>query len=350
MSQDSNEERKLPASPRKLRQARRKGQVARSRDAVMAAAVAAALLFLALSLPATVRRFDALLRIVGEAAPGPFEVALDRVWPLVIVAMAETLLPLLLVVTAAAAVAGVLVLRGPVLSFEPVMPRFERINPAQGMKRLFRLAQLVELLKSLTKTALLIALFLATAAFLAQSLAQAPRCGTGCLFNVAVVLFAVLAAGVVAVFALAAVADVPLQRQLFLREMRMTRTEQRRERRDVEGDPQIVAARRQRRGDIVSSASALGVGNASLLVIDPAGGCVGLRYISGETPAPVVVCRAEGAAAPSMITQARLLGIASQMEPELCRALLARKLPLGSFVPEELFRPAAAALLRAAVI
>lgn len=350
MSQDSSEERKLPASPRKLRQARRKGQVARSRDAVMAAAVAAALLFLALSLPATVRRFDALLGAAGDTAAGPFDAALDRVWPLVVVAMGETLLPLLLVIIAAVVVAGVLVLRGPVLSFEPVAPRFERINPAQGFKRLFRLAQLVELVKSLVKTALLIALFLASTAVLAPSLVQAPRCGPGCLFDVAVALFATLAVGVAAIFALAALADVPLQRQLFLREMRMTRTEQRRERRDVEGDPQIVRARQQRREDLVSTAAALGVGNASLLLIDPAGGCVGLRYVSGETPAPVIVCQAEGAAASSMITQARLLGIASLLEPELCRALLAHKLPRGSFVPEELFRPAAAALLRAAVI
>lgn len=350
MSDDSAEERPLPASSRKLQQARRKGQVARSRDAVMAAAVAASLLYLAAFLPIVAAHFEAVLNAVGRDAAAPFDVALSRVWPLVVSAVLETVLPLLLVIAVAVVLMGILSLRGLVVSIDPIVPRFDRINPAKGFKRLFRLAQLVELLKSLVKTAVLVALFLSEVWVVAGSLFRAPACGASCVVEVGNVLFAVLAAGVAAVFIVSAVVDLPLQQRLFRREMRMSHSEQKRERKDIEGDPQVRSVRRQRRADMLSDTDLRGLGNASMLLVDPAGACVGLRYVSGETPAPVVVCRAEGTAASDMVTQARQQGIPTEVEPELCQTLMAEATTLGSFVPEQRFRAVAAALLRAGVI
>lgn len=348
MSGDSSEEKTLPASPKKLRDARRRGEVPRSRDMVVAGSALAVILYLAVALPSIIERFEDMFADFSRLVPLPFRQALGIGWGVTVDGMTLILLPLLGAAAAGAIFGGLLATKGPVLSMTPIAPRFDRINPAAGLKRMFRLSQLVELLKSALKIVVILAVFLLVMAYLADSLVSAPACGLRCLTGVSAALFGMLAAAIIVVYLASALFDMPLQARLFQRDMRMSMTEQRRERKDVEGDPHVESALKERRQE--SGSGVTGVRFASLLITDESGNCVGLRYVAGETPAPVIVCRAGGHPATALVTQARARNIRVMHQPFLCAELMERGTPIGEFVPEDLFGESARVLMAAGII
>ena len=114
-----------------------------------------------------------------------------------------------------------------------------------------------------------------------------------------------------------------LIRGMFLRDMRMTRTEQKREHKDNEGDPLLRGERRRLFAEMLQQAASFGIRKASVAVVD-GDRIVGLRYVRGETALPMVVAKARGAAGFRMIERARRDGIPVVHDRELAAALSSR--------------------------
>lgn len=148
---DTSEEKSQPATRKKLKEARDKGQVPKSQDMVSGMVILACTLCILVVEPKARVEVTALLDLIAGVYTQPFA----QVWPLAL-ARAEHLLlsltlPVVAVTVGAVILTNVGVQRGFVFSGEPIKPDIKHINPVEGFKRLFALRNLVEFLKALFK-------------------------------------------------------------------------------------------------------------------------------------------------------------------------------------------------------
>jgi type III secretion protein U len=342
------EEKTLPASAHKIAQERRKGHVSRSRDLVEAAVLLTAMGYLFFGWSAV--RDDMLLLVgaIGDLIARPFPEVSGSAIGLAETALLRFTAPLLALVCVAGIIAGMAGTLGPVFSFEQLVPKFEHINPVQGFKRIVSLRSLVEIVKSLGKIAILLGVLGFILPGSLQPLFEIPACGATCVGPILFATLKPIIAAAVLVFVTLGAVDVVVQYRLFLRDMRMTKTEQKREHKDVEGDPMVRGRRRRLFAEMLAQASSIGIGNAMIAVAD-GDRIVGLRYKQGETSLPMVVAKARGAAGARMLAQARQRGIPIVQDAELVEALASRHV-LGKPIERDLFRPVATILVREGIL
>jgi type III secretion protein U len=348
MANNQSEEKTLPPSRKKLRDARGKGQVARSRDITSAISLAGAMGFLILGSGAIAGAASNMFETAGDVAAGNFAIGLRAVLGAVERAALRSVLPLLILCPLLVVVTALVTMRGIPFSVDPLIPRAEKINPVEGFKRLFKLRSLMELVKSLAKMLVIVALTLGVLAAGLNALIQLPSCGMSCLPDEMRALGLPWLASIVAMFLIIGAADVGLQRWLFLRDQKMGPSEAKRERKDMEGDPHLRRERRRIMREAVRLAAGLGLRRATMIVHDGDTLVVGVRYKINEMPAPVVVCRAQGPRAASMLAEARERRVPSAEDAGLAAGL--HRVAPGHGIPERLFRPMALALARAGVV
>lgn len=347
MSEDGGELKTFPPTKRKLERARKKGQVAHSRDLVGAATLAAGALAAWWGGGALFAAGAAMLDAAGQAAGLGLGPGLRAMRASLSDAYLHAAVPVMAAVVAAAVLANLVVLRGILFSLDPVKPKFTHVNPAEGLKRLFKRDRLVDLAKTVVKAVLLAVALAVVLRGGLRLLATAPGCGMGCVIGATQVLALALLVTAVLVFVAVGAVDVPLQRQLFTRNMRMGANELKREIKEDMGDPLIRKARRRLIEEAANAPprSRLGEAQAVVMVYDGTGSVVGLRYVRGETPAPMVVCRAQGQRGQEMLNAAIGRGLPVENDPELTRTLF-KAAPPGQWIPQSTYGAAGAVLLR----
>ncbi|KNY19787.1 EscU/YscU/HrcU family type III secretion system export apparatus switch protein [Methylobacterium sp. ARG-1] len=334
MSGDSSEEKNLPPSQKKLRDARKKGQIAKSRDFVGALGLAAAAIFLWTRGGALADRWREAMLQASNLQNDAFSVAAPQVGASLAELAAGTVLPMLGLVVATGILGSMVANQGIVLSLDPIKPKLEHLNPVEGFKRMFGVKALVELAKTLVKALLLGGTLLFVFLGTWNTLVLMPTCGTGCLgFVITTQTKLLLGIGVCA-FLVAGVADVLIQRWLFLRDMKMSATELKREFKEQEGDPHVRGAHRRHRQE-AAGLPRIGLKRATIL-IRGRGVAVGLRYVPEEGNAPIVVCRARGPQADVMIEAAAELNIPRAPDHGLASSL-AKSVAPGSTLPNRYF-------------
>ncbi|MCG5477728.1 EscU/YscU/HrcU family type III secretion system export apparatus switch protein [Sinorhizobium alkalisoli] len=338
---ETSEEKSLPASEKKIRDARKKGQVLHSPDMVSGIVILFCTLYLFYVAPRLRVKIDILLDEASHIYERPFTSVWYRLSTVAVDALWTTVLPILGITIVAALATNVAITRGFVFSGKPVEPDFSRINPATGLKRLTSLKSVVEFGKALFKILALSVAFSVVFYAGLKALFQAPTCGFLCLHALALTMLKTTAFIAIAAFIVMGTFDVFLQRWLFLREMRMTKSESKREHKDTEGDP-LMRQERRKLARLLGM-SKTGLANAVLLIGDARSGVVGIRYVRGETPVPLIVCRAAGAAGSSMRDQAREKGIPLTVDAALAADL--ENTPIGAPVPDRLFQQVANALV-----
>jgi type III secretion protein U len=344
---EETEQRSLPASQKKLRDARRKGQVSHSRDLVTGFTLTLLFIYLLFAGPALSDRLADLVNIVSQSIDRPFAEAANRAIRLSIEVLLLSTLPLVGIVLAGDFIAGTASAFGPVFSFDPVMPRFDHINPARGLKRIFSIRNAVEFAKATVKVFILGTAFFVIMRGAIGPLFETPICGYPCVVAAALDVVKPLVATAAVAFMAIGLIDLLVQRQLFLREMRMTRTEFKREMRDLEGDPLIRSERRRTRRQIAGRNVRVGIRHAVIAIIHE-DQVIGLRYRRGETPVPVVVCKGSGASGASMLAEARQLGVPIVDDAAFVTALATRH-KVGDALHSDLFDSAARALVAAGI-
>jgi type III secretion YscU/HrpY family protein len=332
-------------TPKKLREARKRGEVAKSREL----GTAAVLLVAAGALWATGERLlgaltgawdSSLAAIEGGAAAGPTAV-LSASASRGLDAMA----PLLAAVVAAGALASFLQV-GPLATLEPVTPKLERIDPVRGFGRIFSQRQLVELLKTVAKLVIVGAVAWITlrdglrgVVGLVQRDAEAAIFGTSALVGTLVLRVGAAVAAI-------AVLDVFYQRWRHLQDQKMTKEEVKREHKEAEGDPQAKRERQRMHREIAAHGVLESVRRADVLVVNPTHVAVALRYDEeAGNDAPEVLAKGQEELARRMIRAAEEAGVPVMREVPLARALF--ELEVGDEIPEALYE-AVALVLKAA--
>ena len=341
---DSAQDRKLPASKRKIDKARREGQVARSRDLGHFGAVTAGVAVLAMLAPelsgwlarllASGLRFDHALTSRPDAMT-------EHLLHLTL-QMLAVLLPMFGVMLVVALATGLLC-GGWNFTLQALQPNFGKLNPLEGLKRVFSGGQLTDTLKACLLAVLLGsvgAMYLAQqwtrhAELLAMPLPAALAAG-GALLQGGLVLLC----GVLAAFALV---DVPLQRQMLLRRLRMSAEEMKKEFKEVEGNGEIKARVRARMRELASRRMLAAVPLADLVVMNPSHYAVALKYDEAKMGAPRVVAKGADLLAMKIRDLAREAKVPVLQAPPLARALYAHA-EIDQEIPARLFSAVAQVL------
>lgn len=334
---DSAQDKKLPASERRITKAREEGQVARSRDlghfTVLAAGVALVAYVAVDAMQGVSALLKAGLKFDATLLAQPAGM-LDRLAALGL-QMLTLLLPVAALVWALAAACGVLA-GGWNFTLQPLQPNFGKLNPIAGLGRVFSGQQLGETLK-----ACLLALLLAVvgalvmrahwfeyAQLLAMPLPAAlPKAGD-------LVLTGLLPVG--AVLAVFALVDVPLQRHRLMQRLRMSVQEAKQEMKEVEGNTQVKQQMRARMREMANRRMFAKVPSADLVVMNPSHYAVALKYDDATMSAPRVVAKGADLVALRIRDLAREHGVPVLQAPPLARALYAHT-ELDAEVPARLF-------------
>lgn len=232
------------------------------------------------------------------------------------------------------------------LNANHLAPKLERVSPSAGLKRLFSPRPLVELVKALGVVAVVAVLVWSEVEELGpDALRTAWLEGTEGL-GLLVERLAALATRAAWVVVLLGVGDFALARRRHLKDLMMTREEVRREHKEREGDPRHKGQRKALHRQLAQGGPARGVHKATAVVVNPTHLAVALRYDVQECEAPYLVAKAREAEALSLREEARRLGIPVVRDIPLARSLI--HYDLGEPIPEELYQ-AAAVVLRTAM-
>jgi len=336
-----SEEKTEQPSDKKLRDARNDGETSKSTDLPFAAILLCA--WMGFSLAGGRMAEQLRLLLLGgldvKRAQGDLRVA-DA---LVEAATHGLILVLPVVFVAALAATGALVAQvGLQTSFKPLELKFDAINPASGLKRIFSVRSLIDLIKAVLKALLIGAVLYRTGMLLVPLMlgaAYQPVDGLAAVaWGVLCKVFGV--SGVL--YAIIGVADYGIQYWLFIRDHRMSKDDVKREHKDSEGDPHIKQERRKIGREIANAAPSEPVANANVVVVNPTHYAVALRYDPDEAGLPRVIAKGVDDDARVIREQAMQYGVPIVGNPPLARALFL--VAVNDAVPEPLFDSVAAVL------
>ena len=233
---------------------------------------------------------------------------------------------------------------GGVMSFERLSPDMNRLNPIEGLKRIFAWRTVVELIRLLIKLlALCVVLWILARSqlpLLAQA-QQVPLAGWllagGKQFE-AMLLLCCVVLGVVSLL------DLFYQRWDYMRRKRMSKEEVKREHKDREGDPMLRGLRKQLHQEINFNNMLHQVRKASVVVVNPTHVAVALHYDPDETPIPMVVAKGEGEVARAIREAAEEAGVPIYRDVSLARTLNSGT-PINDYIPDDLIEAVAQVLL-----
>ncbi|MBO9623398.1 MAG: EscU/YscU/HrcU family type III secretion system export apparatus switch protein [Sphingomonas sp.] len=352
---DGGDKNELP-TPKKLRDARKKGDVAKSKDLGTGLLTLAWLIvFLGVSGYAA----GEIARLASSALEGattlPFESAATAIGR----DAAETLVRITfvtLVPIAAIATITEFLQIGPVLTTEKMKFGLEKLNPMEGLKRMFGKDGLFELAKTLVKAALICAIGyavfrsavagsgqiirLAGASPIDDSGPVAAMATLGQTWSLTIRMLAMA----VAVFLFVAVADRIYAKHSFIKKMKMSRRDIRQEHKEDEGDPQIKSMRRDLHQEWASQNMLGATRGSAALLVNPTHIAIALDYDRETCPVPVIAAKGAGALAASMRAEAEQAGVPIIRNVKTARALWARG-EIGEIVPEDMFDAIAAVIL-----
>lgn len=344
MAEEHDTERNLPATPRRLEQAREKGQVPRSRELAAAASALCAAGALAWLGPGLYGRCASLVK-GGLALDRDAAFSSARMGEQLGALAGDTLLALLpllgalLVVT----VAGPLLLSGGVFSLGSLRVDPSRLDPLRGLRNLLSSQGPVELVKAIAKC-LLIGAIGAWAlmhdwgpmqALALQSLPAAVEAFGSMLL----VALAALAGGL----GLIALLDVPYQLWRHASQLRMSREEVRQEQKETDGDPQQKARVRGVQRAMARKRMMAAVPKADVIVTNPSHYAVALEYKERGMRAPRVIAKGVDDVAARIRAVGAAHGVPVLEAPPLARALY-RHAELDAEIPTALFAAVAQVL------
>jgi flagellar biosynthetic protein FlhB len=341
---ESGQDRTLDPTAKRYEDARKEGQVPRSRDLAHFFVVGSSVLVLSLAGGAMAASSRALvagsLHFDAVAATDPARMG-ERLGALV----GDALLAIapMLAVTLVAAVASPLLIGGWLFEPSVVQPDLNRLDPVAGLGRLFSLTSAVGLGKNLLLT-ILLALVGGTyvighvqdfAALASLSLPAA----VGQLSTLVLGAFALMTVTLAAMAAF----DVPYQIIQFRNRLRMTVQEVREEEREMQGDPRLKAQVRKMQREMARRRMMAAVPKADVVITNPSHFAVAIKYLEDRHRAPVVVAKGMDAVAARIREIAREAGVPQLEAPPLARALY-RHVELGAEIPAALYTAVAQVL------
>ena len=279
------------ATPKKIRDARKKGQVAKSQD------FPSAFTFI-ISISTALALAPKIYEILTSYMIGTFQLVKSPSFDMesgvsglltnAIHVIFTASVPLMLIVSSVGVLVNFLII-GPLFSMESMKPDIKRLNPVTNIKNIFKVKTAVELLKSVFKIAGALILIYSVVHSSLQDVIG--TCGQSVL--VSTIVFAsflkqvILRVGIF--FIVIAVFDLVFQKKNFQKEMKMEKFEVKQEYKDTEGDPHIKSKRRQVAQEVAYQEGPSSAKRAKAIITNPTHIAVAIEYNATEEPAPKIV-------------------------------------------------------------
>jgi flagellar biosynthetic protein FlhB len=336
MAQENKTEKATPYRRRKLRE---EGNVAKSVEIATSLTVLVASVVLFFTGALIFKEIVSFLLVVSGLRPYEFPPQAGGLIRDSFVGTAKVLIPFF-VITVVVVVAAHVAQFGVVFSLKPLRFRWERLNPVEGLKRMFSLTTLFELAKNSLKALLLfgVALFVVKESLdLILGSAQMPVV-EGVLLLINLMFKTVLILGVIAF--LIALLDFAYKRWEYERRIRMSRQEVKEELKQLEGHPEVKARIRARMREMARGRMMAEVPRASVVITNPLHIAIALRYDPQKDRAPVVVAKGKGTVAERIVRIAEENGVPVVRREELARALFPA-VRVGEEIPPQFYRAVA---------
>ena len=319
--QNSGQEKTEEASAHKLKKSKEDGQVARSKDLSTTISLIATLFILKFSAGLFMEGLSDSFRL-SYIQFGHSEIGLDDLDTLLgynLLVFIKLLSPLLL--TSLLVVALSLVPGGWVFSAKNFAPKLSKLNPITGLGRIVSAQNWSELLKSILKVLVLLAVgYVLVRAALPQLIAlqhssvlEAISAALDLTFNLTLCLMLI--------FVVFSFIDIPLQRYFFLKKMRMTKQERKEEHKNQEGRPEVKARIKQLQRQMLQRQISKVIKNADVVIVNPTHYAVALKYDTKKAAAPFVLAKGVDETALYMRQMAKKHELEVVEIPPLARAI-----------------------------
>lgn len=344
MAEESFQEKTEQATPKRREEARQKGQVARSNELSSVAILLTG--FMSLSFLGAYM-YDHLRNFTMHILLNSFTLELNTItirshvisW---LASFGKILAPMVILLVAAALAVNYAQI-GVLFAGKQLEPKFNRISPMSGIKRIFSLRGLVELAKGLFKIGAVAYITYLTIDAETNRIVSLIDMEVGQIFGLSGSIILSLGFRISLLLLVMAILDYSFQRYDYEKNLRMTRQEVREEVKQQEGDPQIRSRIRTLQREMSQQRMMSDVGQADVVVTNPTHIAVALRYNSEEMEAPVLLAKGQRLVAEKIKELARQAGVPLVENKPLARALF-KAVQIGEEVPEELFKAVAEVL------
>jgi len=330
-------------TPKRLRDARNKGQVSKSTDltqSVLFLTAAAVLSFTGATLVEQLKAF-----MVESFSPRLMAGGLDTGALVTRVGNASTKflllsMPLLMGLAIAAIAANFAQLQGLLFVPSALSPKFSKLNPVSGLQNiLLKPKTYLELVKNLLKFIIILWLAYSTLSSALRNLVVSSRLDIAEIATFGPTLLFSLLFKVGGVFVLFGAADYALQKKLFMKDLMMSKEEIKQEYKEEEGDPHVKGHRKALYMALLRENAAKQVPKAKAVVVNPTHIAVALQYEEAQMNAPRIVAKGELFLAHKIIEIAKSHNVPIIRNITLARSLFT--LELEEEIPEELYETVA---------
>ncbi len=337
LAESNGQEKTEKPTGKRRREARQEGNLFQSKDAVTVVMLFGVFWMLRLMIPMIYRTVrDCMLRYFTAAGSG--RAVLEQspnIYVYMVVSVLKCALPILLTSVALGILSHGIQTRFN-LTFKPLRPKFSKLNPITGIKKLFGLKKLVDLAKNLIKIALLLALLYN---LLKRDLTEISRMFDMQVFNSAAYMMQLvfdLVMRVCLAFAVVAFFDYLYQRWDYENNLKMTKQEVKEEFKNTEGNPEIKGRIRSVQRQMAMSRMMQKVPQADVIIRNPTHFAVALKYDPDQDNAPVVLAKGQDLVALRIVHIGEEHGVYVIENRPLARALFA-SCDLDREIPPEFY-------------
>ena len=337
----ASDEKTEEATPKRKSDARKKGQIARSKDVGLAITFIATILVIVILSDTVVGSFKKnIIYFLSEA--GSIELTKGTVkglTSLVLSKMATTLLPIVLPIMLAG-VAASLMQSGFLIVKDAIKPSLGKLNPISGFKNMFSKRSAIELIKNLISISIIVYL---AYSYVKDNFYKILNIGNLYLPTMGVevksLLLGIFYRIAIFVVALAAI-DYLVQILMHRKEMRMTKEEIKEEYKQMEGDPQIKSKIKQKQREMSRRRMIDSVGDATVVITNPTHLAVAIKYEEGNMEAPQVVAKGADLLAMKIKEKARESDVPIIENKPLAR-MIYEQVEIDKYIPQDMYQAVA---------
>ena len=329
-------------TPKKLRDAKKDGQVAQSKEVVSAATLITISAAIMAFFDTMMESLKHLILLPGQLYQMPFPQALKIMVEVIFDSMVILLMPILGVVFITGILANVIQV-GPMMSAKSITPELNKISPVSGFKKIFAVKNLVEFLKSIIKILLLsILIYISMRSHIADMF-NLSGCGKACIMPLVGDMMMELIMYSAVAFIIIAVLDYFFEKKQHIKQLKMTKDEVKREYKESEGSPEIKGKRKQFHKELLDGPPPENVKKSSVVLANPTHVAIGLYYNKDETPLPIITVKGTDVIAQEIKAIAKEADIPVIENRLLARALLAHG-EVDQYIPATFIEPVAEVL------
>lgn len=336
-----------PATSKKLNDIRKEGQVAKSKELITAVSLMSLFIILKIYLSKLgtglidvyTQVYNSISKVVEDSYNGlPIRTA-GSVMQQVIIDMIKLVIPILLVAIVIAILGNMLQQKWMVTA-KPLQPKFSKISPISGFKRMFSVRQLVELIKSIAMISIIMIVVYNTVKSKMNILLTFYDVGLNTALSTIGSIIIDLGIKISAVFLIVGFADLFYQRIKFKNDNMMTKQEIKDEFKNTEGDPQVKGQIKRRMQEVSRRRMMQQLPEADVVITNPTHFAVALKYEPDAGKAPVVIAKGADYLAFQIKDKAKEYNIAIVENKPLAR-ILYHNIDIGMEIPPELYQAVA---------